>query len=285
MMQILDLCQGFGGGVLLGGGLLHLMAESGEHITNTLTEMKYPEKVAEYPWAPLLAAIALGIIFFVEMVLTTIVKTIQDKNKKPGEKSTLMDTPIVNYEHKDDYDITKNIEAQCDGHGHSHGEISFSDIEKSDTITGRVITASVLWLSLSTHSVFAGLAFGPEDDENAMWSLFTAIVAHQIIEAFALGVIINEGFKRLWLACVFIITYSISLPAGIAIGIGIAQIDRSLIFKLIQYCLVAFAAGAFLHVSLFEILFHSPKNATLKMIRFVLYCTGFAMMAVIALWA
>jgi hypothetical protein len=27
---ILDLAQGFGGGVLLGGGLLHLMAESGE---------------------------------------------------------------------------------------------------------------------------------------------------------------------------------------------------------------------------------------------------------------
>jgi zinc transporter ZupT len=134
------------------------------------------------------------------------------------------------------------------------------------------------------QSVFAGLGLGPEEDEKSVWSLFAAIAAHQIIEAFALGVVINEGCKKLWLALLFIITYSASLPAGIGIGIGIAEMDKSLTFKLVQHCLVAFAAGAFLHVALFEILFHQPKSALLRVIRFTLYVAGFTVMAVLALW-
>jgi hypothetical protein len=174
IMMILDLCQGFGGGVLLGGGILHLMAESAEHIAETLKEMNVSERVQEYPWSPLLAVIALGIIFFVEMILTSVVKAFQDRNRTPkayetpnGEKSTLMNAnePVVRYndectdvENPEDLKMDKTHEydehthdSRTHGHGHGHGDIEFTDIEKTSSSAGKLITAVVLWLSLTTH--------------------------------------------------------------------------------------------------------------------------------------
>jgi zinc transporter ZupT len=118
-----------------------------------------------------------------------------------------------------------------------------------------------------------------------MWSIFAAIIAHKLVESFTMGNVINEGSRRLWLAIVFVVTYSFSTPCGIGIGILIAQQDVKPAYKLTQYCLLALASGAFLNVALFEVLFHQPKRALLKVIRFILYVFGFTVMAVLALRA
>jgi zinc transporter 1/2/3 len=118
-----------------------------------------------------------------------------------------------------------------------------------------------------------------------MWSIFAAIISHKVVEAFTMGSIINDGFKRAWVAVLFIIAFSLATPTGIGIGIAIAEQEVTPAYQLVQYCLLALASGAFLHVALFEVLFHQPNSAILKVLRFVLYIIGFSIMAVVALWA
>jgi zinc transporter ZupT len=298
---IMDLAQGFGGGVLLGGGLLHLMADASEQISDILTELTNNEAIISYPWAPLLTCTALGIIFFVEIILTAIVSSCQKKKHKQinvegtdVEKVKLPVDSTATYStvaelntptpYEDEYSHHEHEEEHVQSPGHSHGEISFHDLHGKSK-SAALISAIVLWVSLSTHSLFAGLGLGIEKRENSMWSIFAAIIAHKFVEAFAMGSIINEGFSRAWVAILFIIAFSLATPGGIGIGIAIAEQELSPSYQLVQYCLLALASGAFLHVALFEVLFHQPDSVSLKVIRFILFVTGFAVMAVVALWA
>jgi hypothetical protein len=152
IMIIMDLAQGFGGGVLLGGGLLHLMAESSHEISEILEKLEASEAIIKYPWAPLLTCTALGVIFFVEIILTAIVRAIHDRPKKhvqvdaiAGEKEPLAVHSQPYYDsHKQEED---------EAHGHSHGDISFNDLHGKSK-GAALITAIVLWISLSTHVRF-----------------------------------------------------------------------------------------------------------------------------------
>ncbi|KAF0979712.1 hypothetical protein FDP41_001380 [Naegleria fowleri] len=153
-----------------------------------------------------------------------------------------------------------------------------------------VLTAIVLWLALSTHSIFIGLGFGAENDIGNMWSIFAAIIAHQFIEAFSLGSIVEKGCRSLWMAISLLFLYSISVPVGIAIGLGIVSAAQSNAlenesWKVTQGILMSIASGAFVYVSLMEIAIHQPKNKYLKLSRFCLMLLGFAAMAVLAVWA
>ncbi|KAG2383360.1 hypothetical protein C9374_004697 [Naegleria lovaniensis] len=153
-----------------------------------------------------------------------------------------------------------------------------------------VLTAIVLWLALSTHSIFIGLGFGAELDIGNMWSIFAAIIAHQFIEAFSLGSIVEKGCKSLWMAVALLFLYSISVPVGIGIGLGIVSAAQSNAlendsWKVTQGILMSIAAGAFVYVSLMEIAIHQPKNKFLKLLRFCLMLVGFAAMAILAIWA
>lgn len=118
-----------------------------------------------------------------------------------------------------------------------------------------------------------------------MWGIFAAIISHKFVEAFTMGSIINEGFERVWVAILFVLAFSVATPGGIGIGMAIAEQETTPTYQLVQYCLLALASGAFLHVALFEVLFHQPSSVKLKVIRFMLFIIGFAIMAVIALWA
>lgn len=119
-----------------------------------------------------------------------------------------------------------------------------------------------------------------------MWSIFVAIISHKVMESFSMGLILNKGFKRLWVVLLFIVSFSIASPLGIGIGIGIAEIGESPGLALARYFLLSLASGAFVHVAIFETLDknHQPSNAILMVLKFVLFTTGFAIMAVIAIW-
>jgi hypothetical protein len=154
----LDLAQGFGGGVLLGGGLLHLMAESAEKIAEILKELNADDAIVAYPWAPLLTCTALGVIFFVEIILTAIVKACYDRPKKQiplddtvaGEAQPLPVNSVTSYEGDVHSHHSHHSNEDHEAHGHSHGDITFSDLHGKSK-SAALITAIVLWISLSTH--------------------------------------------------------------------------------------------------------------------------------------
>ncbi|KAL0477321.1 hypothetical protein AKO1_005248 [Acrasis kona] len=295
----LDLAQGYGGGVLLGGGLLHLMAEAAEEIKEKLEKMEdtIAPWVVNFPWSPTLLCVALLTIFFFEIILTAIVKSFHKEKPKqeyinavPPSSYGTTDVVInathdhVHHHHDDHAHHHHHDEESEDvAHGHSHGDIGFHDLHNKSKATA-VITGVILWLSLSIHSFFAGLGLGAEKKHSGLNGLLVAILSHKLVEAFALGSIINEGFRRGWIVVLFIIAFSLATPVGIAIGLGLSE-NSGLGFDLAKNCLLALASGAFIHVALFEVLFHQPDNVILKIIRFILYIIGFVQMAILSVWA
>jgi hypothetical protein len=58
------------------------------------------------------------------------------------------------------------------------------------------------------------------------------------------------------------------------------------VFQFISGVLLALASGAFLHVSLFEILSATEtKNKKLMFVKLVFFFVGFAAMSILAIWA
>lgn len=180
--NIMDLSQGFGGGVLLGGGLLHLMAQAQEQIPKTLKLLNASDSLVQFPWSPLLMCISLGSIYFVENILTALVKTILERQSK--KKELLLDandhkTDTDSMYHNmmnasservlpqnamdEDFNNTQQSIADLhslngthdhkyeESHGHTHGDVTFSDLGTSSSRIVQLITVIVLWFSISAH--------------------------------------------------------------------------------------------------------------------------------------
>jgi zinc transporter ZupT len=180
----------------------------------------------------------------------------------------------------------KQVEEEHDDqhHGHSHS-IDGSVLQGAHSPGMRFFIAVILWLSIAMHALFEGLGLGTETHESTMWSIFAAIISHKMVESFTIGLIITKGFAKVWVAIIFAIAYAVMSPTGIAIGIALSSADPSDSLTLAQGFILSVAAGAFIHVALFEILFHQPQHAILRAIRYCLFILGFAVMAVLAVWA
>jgi zinc transporter ZupT len=210
LLKVLEIAQGFAGGVLLANGLLHMLPESHEIISHVL-ESSAPEWWATFPWAMLGCGVTIFILFVADAVLTKIVCTEADLFHKRRFCSPLL-------------------------------------------------MEIVLWLSLSAHSLFNGLALGAEQDEKIA-GIIVAIYFHHVFEAFAFGVILHKRFRQsphntvcsLLVLLMFNLTYSLGIPVGISIGIGLSFLE-SLAFKIFQGIVMSITAGAFIYVSCFEIL-------------------------------
>lgn len=211
---------------------------------------------------------------------------------------------------QEDMNARKRIKKnkQCSGdheegvaHNHGHKEKGAGGAGSNKPLKS-FISGLVLWLSLSVHSATEGLALGTGGDDGKMWSIFIAIVSHKLVEAFSLGAVLNEAFAgtRTVLLFFLVLVFSLATPAGIAIGIVVSSIDN-VYFYLITAILMAFAAGAFVHVCL-EILRghdhgmgismqHFTKkqkqrmeywNRVILISKYLLFAVGWVFMAVLA---
>ncbi len=194
----------------------------------------------------------------------------------PSEPATEMkETPIEKEtEHTEDHEH----------HGHSHN-IDGNVLQGTHSPAMKFLIAFILWVSISTHALFEGMGLGTETHESTMWSIFAAIISHKLVESFTIGLIITKGFTKIWVALIFIVAFSIMSPIGISIGIGLSTAQASDSLEIAQGFILSVAAGAFIHVSLFEILFHQPSHAIIRAIRYGLFVLGFSVMAIIAVWA
>lgn len=339
ILKIMRLLEGFAGGILLGGGMLHLIPEASEKMSGAISELIHHHHnttmsaggqwmtqfssnmgrsskfrstsggllgdegdegpwFVEYPWVATLACCALLTIYFLENILMKFVVHAKTRGEMDvaitAEESMLNASEHATNYGSDDQQLNKHH------HDHHHGKMSKTSLTL-------FLNAIVIWISLSVHSVFEGLGLGAADDVGEMWSLFAAIMAHKFVAAFALGIIIEQGFRKIdpskfWrntAGTIFlVISFAIATPVGIAIGIGITESGASSEnngWLVAESCLLALAAGAFLHVSLFEVLgshnhSHGPDDEDheeephpiYSLVKFILFIIGFAVMAILA---
>ncbi len=148
---------------------------------------------------------------------------------------------------------------------------------------GGPLTAYVLALTLSLHSILAGAALGAEDTLLGSVVILIAIIGHKGSAAFALAVGLRRaaiGRRRL---IKILVLFSLMTPLGIAGGTWLNALLAGQDNDLFEAVFDALAAGTFLYIATLDIIeeeFASPRGRRAK---FALLCLGVGVMALLAL--
>uniref|UniRef100_A0A7S1PFQ3 Uncharacterized protein n=1 Tax=Percolomonas cosmopolitus TaxID=63605 RepID=A0A7S1PFQ3_9EUKA len=183
--------------------------------------------------------------------------------------------------------------------GHSHMPTDLSQLEHQ-TFVKTVVSCFVLWVSLVSHSFIEGLGLGLQQDAHHFMSLLVAILSHKLFAAYSLGVVLSSTLSHSRSIFTYgvlgflIVTFSVVTPSGIAVGILLSDSNFSdeLWFQISSSLLLCCAAGAFVYISLFELLMESNNNhgkygnRLLTSVAFhATFLFGLFGMIVLALWA
>lgn len=167
---------------------------------------------------------------------------------------------------------------------HSHGDHDDHEAHKGPAESHSSFRAFVLFLSLSLHSIFEGLAIGVQKDVTGAIQLCLAVLIHKAIIAFSLSLkLVQSGTEARW-RILYLVVFTLMSPAGIGVGIGVS-LSSSDGSGLAQAVLAGVAAGTFLYVTFLEILPYELRSHESFLLKFFFISLGFAIMAIIAIWA
>ena len=118
----------------------------------------------------------------------------------------------------------------------------------------RVTRSIILVLALSLDSIFEGMALGLKTTMQGVWNLLIAIVAHEVVIAFSMGMQLIRHQTRRSVAIIAIL-YSLMSPIGGAVGATLMETQgRSFSMDMTNGILQGLTAGIFIYVTFFEIL-------------------------------
>ncbi|KAI4992852.1 hypothetical protein ZWY2020_007165 [Hordeum vulgare] len=180
--------------------------------------------------------------------------------------------------------------------GHSHGVSAIIASSSSDDgaklIRHRVIS-QVLELGIIVHSVIIGMSLGASENAGTIRPLVVALTFHQFFEGIGLGGCIVQARFRLKSFLMMAFFFSLTLPIGVVIGIGIASTydENSPRALIAEGLLSAAAAGILIYMALVDLLaedFMNPRvqnNGRLQVIINISLLVGIALMSMLAVWA
>ena len=141
----------------------------------------------------------------------------------------------------------------------------------------------VLIVALSLDCVLEGMALGLQTTTSGVWTMFVAIISHEFIMAFCLGLELVKYYSTKGVV-IGALCYSLAVPIGIAIGMLIleTQDEVSTAVEITSGVLLCIAAGCFLYVTFFGIMVEEIRKKSL-MSKLVAATIGFLLMAAMAI--
>ena len=301
----------FSAGVLLAGGLVHLLGDS--------TEGFEEAGATSFPWSYAVSGLTVAVLVCVEMVVRDVALRRAEagsraKNEKqeqkpdlgasgtsqPSEMKVVVDPGgSAEDQSKDTKEIeTKAVPVPTDGqqkagnqrpslsknlsHQDLHAVIGNEDIDP--------LTAVVLTIALSIHTVIEGIGVGATDDVSAIRSSFVAIAFHKSFTAYALANSLVEcGYwgdpsKRKYFYA------STGLFVGLTlVGIGVGWALSAATGGLGSAIVVAVTSGSFLYVAAIEIIPDELETIGEQRLQTPLialsFLGGYCLMSMLAIWA
>lgn len=147
-----------------------------------------------------------------------------------------------------------------------------------------VVSATVLFLVLSIHSLITGFALGIEDQSVTAVALLIAVLAHKGTASFALGLKVSPVSAQARQFFTRMLAFSLTTPVGVVLGLWLLNRLSNSNGPLVEGIFDALAAGTFIYVAVFEILsqeFRKHGHGNAKLVAMIL---GVALMAIVALW-
>jgi zinc transporter 1/2/3 len=102
-----------------------------------------------------------------------------------------------------------------------------------------------------------GLAIGLQEHPRSVWVLLFGVGAHKLLIAFCIGMEMFTSSKgTLRTACIYLTTFAVMSPIGIAIGLGVTEeiSNNPGVQASVIGILQGFAGGTLIYVTFFELL-------------------------------
>lgn len=257
---VLSFISCFAGGVFLAACLLDIIPD---YLSDISTELQKRELDTEFPLAEFIMASG----FFTVLILERLVLTC---SRRPSpEREPLLSNHNSSH-----------------GHGHGHGAVNDMEGNSShhvhvDLQAHSSFRSFMLFLSLSLHSVFEGLAIGLQTTESKVLEICIAILVHKSIIVFSLSVkLVQSAVPALWVA-LYVLVFALMTPLGIAVGIGVMEAQLAA-GALIQAVLEGLAAGTFVYITFLEILPHELNSPERQLPKVFFLLIGFSVMAALS---
>ncbi|XP_068429550.1 zinc transporter ZIP1 [Clinocottus analis] len=253
---VLSLISCFAGGVFLAACLLDIIPD---YLSDINAELDARLIETSFPLPEFIMATG----FFMVLILERFVLNCREIHRTPEERAPL-------------------ISDNRNGHGHGHG--TSPDPEASghhvhvDFQAHSPFRSFMLFLSLSLHSIFEGLAIGLQSTDSKVLEICIAILVHKSIIVFSLSVkLVQSAVRPLWVAA-YIGVFALMTPIGIAIGISVMEAQLAA-GALIQAVLEGLAAGTFIYITFLEILPHELNSPGRQLLKVLFILLGFSIMA------
>ncbi|XP_054471019.1 zinc transporter ZIP1 [Anoplopoma fimbria] len=257
---VLSLISCFAGGVFLAACLLDIIPD---YLSDIKAELDARMVETSFPLPEFIMASG----FFMVLILERIVLNCREMRGSQEERALL---------------IPDNKNGHENGHGHGHG--TSPDLEGSghhvhvDFQAHSPFRSFMLFLSLSLHSVFEGLAIGLQSTDSKVLEICIAILVHKSIIVFSLSVkLVQSAVRPLWVAA-YIGVFALMSPIGIGIGISVMEAQLAA-GALIQAVLEGLAAGTFIYITFLEILPHELNSPGKQLLKVLFILLGFSIMA------
>ncbi|XP_040208500.1 zinc transporter ZIP2 isoform X2 [Rana temporaria] len=262
---ILCLISSFAAGIFLGACLLHVVAD---FLSDAAEQLAY----INYPMGELI--LSLG-FFFVLLIERIVLQTSQfcKRNTQDGISMDSIPSSPDDYQEKVDPPSAISM-APENPHNHVHTQVYSSSSFRS----------LILFCSLSIHSVFEGLAIGLQSNYSSALQIAIAVLIHKGIIVFSLSLKLIQSMTRPAWLITYIVIFSLMSPIGITIGI-IVTLQKTSILTLVQTILAGIASGTFVYVTFLEILPQELNSGERPLLKVFFIIIGFAVMAVVAIWA
>ena len=142
----------------------------------------------------------------------------------------------------------------------------------------------ILFIALSLHTIFEGLAIGLQTKQADVWQLFIAICIHKGVVTLSLGLQISRHQKKFSKLVMYIVIFCLICPVGILIGTIVVQAGSDSFVTLVANGLLqGLATGTFFYVTFFEVLNREiGENHCLLRVLFAL--VGFSVIALLSLF-
>lgn len=158
--------------------------------------------------------------------------------------------------------------------GHSHN--IFDHSVHHDIASHSSLRSLLLLFALSLHSVFEGLAVGLQDTIDDVVSLFLVVIFHKGIISFSLGLNMVQSKLSVTQMLMANMFFCVTAPLGVALGMGITEMQASFTTAAVSGTLQGIACGTFLYVTFFEVLPHEMNNGENRLLKLLFIILGFA---------
>ncbi|XP_069561772.1 zinc transporter ZIP1 [Brachyistius frenatus] len=254
---VLSLISCFAGGVFLAACLLDIIPD---YLSDISAELDARKVETSFPLAEFIMAVG----FFMVLIMERFVLNCRDMSGYHEERAPLI--PEIRHSHGG----AASPEVESSGH-HVHVDFQAHSSFRS----------FMLFLSLSLHSVFEGLAIGLQSTDSKVLEICIAILIHKSIIVFSLSVkLVQSAVRPLWVVA-YIGVFALMSPLGIAIGIGVMEAQLAA-GTLIQAVLEGLAAGTFVYITFLEILPHELNSPGQQLLKVLFVLIGFCIMAALA---